>query len=256
MGTTYHRTRLVPRVLDGPATARADGALPPTPRWLKDDPYAPARWAIGMPWIDRHMLEARRQRAVDALDALDRESVDWMRRKQAADREALAVHDLLWPAIPDGWARRPPRPDQAPLPPVATDARPLFGRHLRRVCLSLLHQHGELALRDLHLLLILHGFTLTGSAPVKALADALGHEHDHGRVVRVRRGVYAPTNPDGPQPRADPELGTAPEDWYPALVASSVAEPAHGGEGTLGQLLGGLPERPRSRSSSAMAPWR
>ncbi len=61
---------------------------------------------------------------------------------------------------------------------------------------------------------------LTGSAPVKALADALGHEHDHGRVVRVRRGrLRAHRSGHGPQPRADPELGTAPEDWYPALVA-------------------------------------
>ena len=198
MAATYHPSRLVPRVLDRPATARAHGALPPTPRWLKDDPYAPARWAIGMPWIDRHMLEARRQRAVDALDALDRESVDWMRRKRLADDEALAVHELLWPAIPDGWARRPPRPDEAPLPPESADARPLFGRHLRRVCLSLLHQHGELALRDLHLLLILHGYTLTGSAPVKALSDALGYEREQGRAVRVRRGVYAPVERSRP----------------------------------------------------------
>ena len=140
MAATYHPSRLVPRVLDSPATARAHGALPPTPRWLKDDPYAPARWAIGMPWIDRHMLEARRQRAVDALDALDRESVDWMRRKRLADHEALAVHELLWPAIPDGWARRPPRPDQAPLPPRGCRCPPALRRHLRRVCLSLLHQ--------------------------------------------------------------------------------------------------------------------
>ena len=155
-----------------------------------------------------------------------------------------------------GWARRPPRPDQAPLPPVATDARPLFGRHLRRVCLSLLHQHGELALRDLHLLLILHGFTLTGSAPVKALADALGHEHDHGRVVRVRRGVYCPPI------RMARSLG---------LIQSSERPPRTGirrssrGQWPSRRTAARAPSAsssvacrnvPRSRSSSAMAPWR
>ncbi len=200
-------------------TARPNGALPPTPRWLKDDPYACARMAIGLRWIDRHVLEGRRQKAVDTLDQLDREAVDWMARKQAADQEALAVHDRLWPEMPAGWARRPPRPDQAPLPPVAAKPRSLFGAPLRRVCLSLLHLHGELPLRDLHILLILYGFTITGAHPVKALADALGYELLQGRVSRPRRGTYRVVNPGRVQPRPDPTLGPAPEDWYPALAA-------------------------------------
>lgn len=219
---TTTRSRHVPSVLTGPATARADGALPPTPRWLHEDPYACARMAIGMPWIDRHMLEGRRQRAVDELDALDQEAVEWMRRKREADREALAVHELLWPPVPAGWARRPPRPDEAPLPPVAADARVLAGVWLRRVSLSLLQLHGELALRDLHILLILYGFTVGGSRPVKALADALGFELEQGRVTRPRRGVYAPRWPDRLQPRPDPDLGPAPEDWYPVLHSHSM----------------------------------
>ena len=86
MGTTYHRTRLVPRVPRRPGH-RAGPRRPAT-----DATLAQGRPVCPRPVGDRHavdrsaLLEARRQRAVDALDALDRESVDWMRRKQAADR--------------------------------------------------------------------------------------------------------------------------------------------------------------------------
>ena len=144
MRSRTRNSQLVVPMTPGPPTARAHGALPPAHRWLVDDPYASARMAIGMAWIDRHMLEGRRQKAVDELDALDREACAWMRRKQAADREALEIHERLWPPMPAGWARRPPRPDQAPLPPVAESARPLGGAVLRRVVLSLLQLHGEL----------------------------------------------------------------------------------------------------------------
>ena len=209
--TTTHSLRHVPSVLTGPATARADGALPPTPRWLHEDPYACARMAIGMPWIDRHMLEGRRQRAVDELDALDQEAVEWMRRKREADQEALAVHELLWPPVPAGWARRPPRPDQAPLPPVAADARVLAGVWLRRVSLSLLQLHGELALRDLHILLILYGFTVGGSRPVKALADALGFETgagpSHPSATGGLRPAVARPAPTSSRPRPRSRAG-------------------------------------------------
>ena len=175
--------------------------------------------AIGMPWIDRHMLEGRRQRAVDELDALDQEAVEWMRRKREADQEALAVHELLWPPVPAGWARRPPRPDQAPLPPVAADARVLAGVWLRRVSLSLLQLHGELALRDLHILLILYGFTVGGSRPVKALADALGFELEQGRVTRPQRGSTPRGGPTGsnlvPTPTSVPRRRTGTRCWCP-----------------------------------------
>ena len=153
-------------------SARADGALPPVPRWLKDDPYAAARMAAGLSWAERQMLDDRRQRAVDQLDALDAEAIDWMRRKRVADREALDLHEHLWPAVPSGWARRPPRPDEAPLPPEMATARPLYRAPLRRVCLALLRIHGELTLRELHCLLLLYGFTIGGDGPVKRLAEA------------------------------------------------------------------------------------
>ena len=233
-------TRLVTPVTPGPPTARPDGALPPAVRWLNDDPYLLARVAAGLSWGERHALERRRQHAVDALDALDREAVDWMTRKQAADREALQLHQTLWPAVDRGWARRPPRPDQPPPPPIPDHARPLGGVALRRVVMSLLQLHGQLALRDLHLLLILYGFVIASPTPVKYLADALRYEVHQRRARRVQRGVYAPNRPE-PHPRPDPLLGMAPEDWYPTLVRH-LRETAHRDEGALGQLLGAEPE--------------
>src|SRR6266542_3102964 len=101
---------------------RPDGSLPPSPRWLKDDPYSTARYLTGLPWIDRHMLDKRRQVIVDALDAMDAEAVEWSRRHRSLIGEALAIHYRLWPTLEGGWARRPPRPDQSPLPPCEPDA--------------------------------------------------------------------------------------------------------------------------------------
>jgi hypothetical protein len=178
------------------------------------------------------MVEGRRQAAVDALDRLDAEAVEWMRRKRAADAEALAIHERLWPAVESGWARRPPRPDEAPLPPEAEGARPLYSAPLRRTCLALLRRHGQLTLRELHILLLLYGFTIAGDGPVKRLADALGYETREGRAVRVRRATYRPATAGpgaggpasgGPSlggvERPDPTLGPAPEDWYPSLCS-------------------------------------
>ncbi len=76
------------------------------------------------------------------------------------------------------------------LPPIPANAIRLRGRRLRRACLALLLKVGRLALPQLHALLHLHGFAVDSGYPVKALADALGHEHDEGRAVRVDRGTY------------------------------------------------------------------
>ena len=42
-------------------------------------------------------------------------------------------------------------------------------------------------------------YAVDGNDTAKVLADALGYDHDHGRVARVGRGVYAPTG--SPPPR-------------------------------------------------------
>jgi hypothetical protein len=73
--------------------ARADGSLPPSPRWLKDDQYSTARYAAGLPWIDRHMLDKRRQVLVDTLDAFDEEAVSFIRRRRPIIEEALTMHE-------------------------------------------------------------------------------------------------------------------------------------------------------------------
>jgi hypothetical protein len=78
------------------------------------------------------------------------------------------------------------------------------------VCLALLRSaQGALSLRQLHVLLHRTGYAIAHRAPVKALADALGHEADIGRARRVARGCYASvgvgeTN-DVPAPGAVPD---------------------------------------------------
>ena len=103
---------------------RADGSLPPSTRFLHHDPYSAARYAAGLSWVERHVLDKRRQELVDELDALDAEAGRWVRRRRAVLDDALAMHEQLWPTLPGGWARRPPRPDQSPLPPCDNNARP------------------------------------------------------------------------------------------------------------------------------------
>jgi hypothetical protein len=76
------------------------------------------------------------------------------------------------------------------LPPVPEGAVFLRGRRLRALCLAILARLGPLPLPELHALLHRHGFAVAHDHPVKALADALGHEADGGRARRIARGVY------------------------------------------------------------------
>src|SRR5690606_12245262 len=57
-------------------------------------------------------------------------------------------------------------------------------------CLAILARHGELPLVEVHAWLHRYGYLVGSAHPVKALADALGHEHDAGRAERTARGVY------------------------------------------------------------------
>ena len=85
---------------------------------------------------------------------------------------------------------------EEPLPPTAAKPMWLWGRELRAVCLALLRTaQGALSLRQLHVLLHRAGYAIAHRTPVKALADALGHEADVGRARRVARGCYAVHRP-------------------------------------------------------------
>ena len=102
--------------------ARPDGALPPTPRWTKDDEWRLARANAGLTFTHRHALDRERQVVVDQLDGLDREAGQLIERRRAVLAEARDIHRMLWPPATRDWARRPPRPDAAPLAPMVNDA--------------------------------------------------------------------------------------------------------------------------------------
>jgi hypothetical protein len=196
--------------------ARPDGSLPPTPRWFNDDQWRLARMNAGMTYTQRHAIDRERQVAVDRLDALDQEAGTFITRRRAALDHAREIHQTLWPPVPSGWARRPPRPDAAPLAPMVNGAEELSGWALRWVVVALLRRHGELQLKELHDLVHLMGYCVGGRQPVKTLADAAGHEHDHGRAIRVRRGVYRPADEIPPGPvwtLPDPGLALMPAWW-------------------------------------------
>ncbi len=147
--------------------------------------------------------------------------------------ELEAIREELWPRLDHHHARRP-APDGRPcVRPLPTEHLYLWGRRLRSTCLAILRRHGRLALADLHSLLHLYGYGVASNAPVKSLADAMGHEVDKGHARRVERGVYE-LHPDfRPRPGrlGDPDsLGPEPtHDW---AVASSHGY-THGGAGDL-----------------------
>ena len=197
--------------------ARPDGSLPPSPRWMNDDPYRVARRAAGLRCGARIRLDQRRQQLVERLDALDTVVASWMRERREALDEAEEIHDSLWPTVEAGWGRRPPRPGRSPMAPQVVDPYPVRGAALRSLCCALLHRHGELALVELHTLIHVYGYEIFSRTPVKTLADSLGYETLEGRAERVRRGVYRARGPA--PPAIDPRLAGAPESWFPAFAA-------------------------------------
>jgi hypothetical protein len=108
--------------------------------------------------------------------------------------ELTRLRELLWPAGDGrGWRgfRRPRVGGPAPVGRPAPPALPLRGRALRGAALAVLvRARRPLALPDIHRALHVGGYAVAGSTPVKALADALGYEHDRGRAHRISRGIY------------------------------------------------------------------
>jgi hypothetical protein len=149
----------------------------------------------------------RLSRIRDRGELLDREraiaaatnEVDVVQRRLAQQflelrRELVALHDILWPPEPGrthrAW-RRPGLPGPPPIPPTLPDAAPVSGRLLRRAAaVALAKARTPLTLAEIHRALHLAGYRLTGTNPVKQLADALGYEERRGRVRRVARGTY------------------------------------------------------------------
>jgi hypothetical protein len=204
------------------------------------------RHAAGLDRPTRVRVQIERDERIARLRQLD-EELD----RLAADRRELVDRleddrDRLYPPVPFVAGRRPPAHDQPPLPPQVTDPVLLGGRRLRSVALGLLRRHGPLALRDLHALLHWYGFAIDSPTPVRALADALGYEHEQGRAVRVRRGVYRAAGPLprrgrhgrpdlGPHPSPDPQERIATDEPAapvpPGLdAAGPPAEPDSAGE--------------------------
>src|SRR5262245_61206125 len=135
-----------PRGTEVVVHGRPDGSLPPSPRWLNDDPYFVTRRASGLRCGERLRLDKRRQGVVDRLDELDAVVAAWMRDRREVLAEAEEIHESLWPPVEAGWGRRPPRPGRSPLAPQVAQPRAVRGAALRSLCLALLHRHGELAL--------------------------------------------------------------------------------------------------------------
>jgi hypothetical protein len=180
---------------------------PATPR-DRANSYRSSRWREIPSWAypenDRlsnrlvaDLPRARRNQLMgDRVDALERlDELDVVLQELASERLALLarldeLRDTLWPADPRSRGRRPPAQHERVLAPADENARSLWGRRLRSMCLAVLRRHGSLPLRDLHDLLHRYGYVIAGDDPVKTLADALGYERDSGRARRVARGIY------------------------------------------------------------------
>lgn len=152
---------------------------------------------------DRDRLQREQNEEIDELRAEDRAIAALFVDRQRRTRRIADIEAQLFP--PTLWHRgRRPGPDRLtdPLPPLPEQPTWLWGRRLHAVCLRLLHRCGTLPLRQLHALLHLHGFGVAGDHPVKVLADALGHETEHGKAERRGRGIYR-TTPDYRPPPAN-----------------------------------------------------
>jgi hypothetical protein len=132
--------------------------------------------------LDRAIALDQQQRALSA---------------QLADvRTSLAeMRVVMWPSIDPkdivhGF-RVTRRRGPPPIPPVAPNAKPLAGKHLRSTVLAILLRHQRsLTLVEVHRELHLSGYAIASREPVKRLADALRYETILGRAQRVERGVY------------------------------------------------------------------
>jgi hypothetical protein len=152
--------------------------------------------------VERQALETEQRRLVQNIEALDRDLMNLAEQRSRLRRQVDDIRDVLWPREPSWHSRRPHPGGRGRLEPVSADAKALVGAGLRATCMAVLERHGTQSLPELHSLLHLYGYRIGGQRPVKDLADAMAHEVDHGRAIRVKRGHYRALRESSRQPRA------------------------------------------------------
>jgi hypothetical protein len=172
---------------------------------------------------ERQILETERNRLLDELRDLDRELAAIATRRAEIRDDADAIRDALWPREPWWHARRPNAQGATRLAPVCASARQLWGIHLRATCIAILERHGTQTLPDLHSLLHIYGYRIGGRQPVKDLADAMRHEVNCGRAVRVARGKYRARHESGEPPPALVERWPSPAERWPGPAERSTS---------------------------------
>ena len=148
----------------------------------------------------RALAEARCAELRTDLEALDAELASVVERRKAVVVELHRLRTRLLTTL-QRRGRRPAVDGTVHLPPIRADATFVRGRRLRALCRALLDRFGAQSLAQLHAHLHGFGFAVDGARAVQVLADALGYEHDHGRVIRVQRGVYELRAPVPPKVR-------------------------------------------------------
>ena len=168
------------------------------------------RRASGLRPRERADLHRARFDLLDQLADLERQLADLIEQRLAVIDELADLREQLWPRHPRLHTRRPPTLDRAPVPPIAANARPLHGRHLRHACLNLLARYGPSTLTELHANLHIHGFSVEATNPVKALAEAMRYEVRLGRAQRTARATYATATGPGATRRRRIPAGSQP----------------------------------------------
>lgn len=123
------------------------------------------------------------------LDELDHQLVEITQRRRDLADQLEANHRRLYRRLVDR-GRAPAADGAVQLPALPDDVRFLWGRRLRSTCRAILSRLGTATLVELHAMLHRLGYGVASRTPVKALADALGYDHDAGNVERLRRGTY------------------------------------------------------------------
>ena len=149
------------------------------------------------------------------IERIDRDLVDLADERKRLLDALRALHEQLRPSYGACRGRRRRAVShEEPLPPAHDDAHWLSGRELRSICLAFLRTAGRaVTLRMLHVVLHRAGYAVDHSQPDKALADALGHEADVGRAVRVARGTYAAAARGAPGAAAEAGGTATIPDW-------------------------------------------
>lgn len=212
---------------DDPLARRRRGAPPFTPRrppgGLRHERLHPSRTRRRL-FTEARSLHATSTQRIHSIDATIEALVD---QRLACLDVLVDCRDQLRPRWSSRHSRRRNSVDEAPFPEPAPGAQPVEGIALRSLALTLLRRHGPQRLRDLHALIHLHGYRIESAKPVQRLGDAMAYELSQGRVERLERGVYGPTDGHpGPRRYSPPttELG-APLPWDRPVTDPPLLDP-------------------------------